>query len=203
MCGVIGMKPTYGLVSRRGVVPLAFSLDHVGTLTRTVRDNALMLDLIAGYDAQDPGSANHSTGGAAGNFAAQLGRDIKGLRVGVLRHFYTRDMQADPDIANGIEAAATRLAELGATVREIATAPLDEARYATSGGARRKLVGTHTQPRRKAAQQLSNIAGLLRECTRMRSPFFRPSARSAAVMAATRCSISPQVQSRSPWISPV
>ena len=126
MCGVIGMKPTYGLVSRRGVVPLAFSLDHVGTLTRTVRDNALMLDLIAGYDAQDPGSANLSAGGAVGNFAAQLGRDIKGIRVGVLRHFYTRDMQADPDIAGGIEAAATRLAELGALVREISTAPLGE-----------------------------------------------------------------------------
>ncbi len=56
MCGVVGMKPTYGLVSRRGVMPLAFSLDHVGPLTRTVRDNALMLDLIAGYDPLDPGS---------------------------------------------------------------------------------------------------------------------------------------------------
>jgi aspartyl-tRNA(Asn)/glutamyl-tRNA(Gln) amidotransferase subunit A len=122
MCGVIGLKPTYGLVSRRGVVPLAFSLDHVGTLTRTVRDNALMLDLIAGYDAQDPGSANHSAGG----YTAQLGRDITGLRVGVLRHFYTRDMMADPEIANGIDAAATRLTELGATVREISTAPLGD-----------------------------------------------------------------------------
>ena len=124
MCGVVGMKPTYGLVSRRGVVPLAFSLDHVGTLTRTVRDNALMLDVIAGYDAQDPGSA--AVRNSDGGYAAQLGRDIKGIRVGVLRHFYTRDMQADPDIAGGIEAAATRLTELGAAVREISTAPLGE-----------------------------------------------------------------------------
>ncbi len=122
MCGVIGMKATYGLVSRRGVVPLAYSLDHVGTLTRTVRDNALMLDLIAGHDALDPGSANHATGG----YTAQLGRDIKGIRVGVLRHFYNRDMQADPEIAAGIEAAAKKLAELGAQLREISTAPLNE-----------------------------------------------------------------------------
>jgi aspartyl-tRNA(Asn)/glutamyl-tRNA(Gln) amidotransferase subunit A len=122
MCGVVGMKATYGLVSRRGVVPLAYSLDHVGTLTRTVRDNALMLDLIAGFDAQDPGSANRSAGG----YTAELGRDIKGLRVGVLRHFYTRDMQADAEIAAGIESAVKKLAELGAVVSEVSTAPLNE-----------------------------------------------------------------------------
>ncbi len=122
MCGVVGMKATYGLVSRRGVVPLAYSLDHVGTLTRTVRDNALMLDLIAGYDALDPGSANLATGG----YTSQLGQDIKGLRVGVLRHFYTRDMQADAEIAAGIEAAVNKLSELGAVISEVATAPLNE-----------------------------------------------------------------------------
>jgi aspartyl-tRNA(Asn)/glutamyl-tRNA(Gln) amidotransferase subunit A len=122
MCGIVGMKATYGLVSRRGVVPLAYSLDHVGTLTRTVRDNALMLDLIAGHDAQDPGSSNRATGG----YTAELGRDIKGLRVGVLRHFYTRDMQADAEITAGIEAAVKKLAELGAVVGEVSTAPLAE-----------------------------------------------------------------------------
>ena len=122
MCGVIGMKATYGLVSRRGVVPLSFSLDHVGTLTRTVRDNALMLDLIAGHDAQDPGSANRATGG----YTSELGRDIKGLRIGVLRHFYTRDMQADPEIAASIETAVKKFAELGAEISEVTAAPLGE-----------------------------------------------------------------------------
>jgi aspartyl-tRNA(Asn)/glutamyl-tRNA(Gln) amidotransferase subunit A len=122
MCGVVGMKATYGLVSRRGVVPLAYSLDHVGTLTRTVRDNALMLDLIAGHDAQDPGSSNRATGG----YTSELGRDIKGIRVGVLRHFYMRDMQADAEITAGIEAAVKKLAELGAAVSEVSTAPLAE-----------------------------------------------------------------------------
>jgi aspartyl-tRNA(Asn)/glutamyl-tRNA(Gln) amidotransferase subunit A len=122
MCGIAGLKPTYGLVSRRGVLPLAFSLDHVGPMTRTIRDNALLLDLIAGYDALDPGSANR----AAGGYTADLDRGVKGLRIGVIRHFYTRDTQADPEISAGIEAALGVLNGLGASVRDIETAPLGD-----------------------------------------------------------------------------
>lgn len=120
MCGVVGMKPTYGVVSRRGVFPLAFSLDHVGPLTRTVRDNALMLDVIAGHDPLDPGSSTRATG----SYTATLGRDIKGLRIGVIRHFYARDMQADGEMASAIEAAVKLFAHLGAEIREIEMAPL-------------------------------------------------------------------------------
>ena len=122
MCGVVGMKATYGLVSRRGVLPLAFSLDHVGPLTRTVRDNALMLDVIAGHDALDPASVTAAVYG----YTADIGRDVKGVRIGVIRHFYTRDMEGDPEMVAGIEAALTVLADLGADVREIETAPLGE-----------------------------------------------------------------------------
>ncbi len=122
MCGVVGMKGTYGLVSRRGVFPLAYSLDHVGPLTRTVRDNALMLDLIAGYDALDPGSINTAVGG----YTASLGRGVKGLTIGVIRHFYTRDMEGDAEMVAGIEGALRVLADLGARVQEIETAPLSE-----------------------------------------------------------------------------
>ena len=122
MCGVVGMKSTYGLVSRRGVVPLAFSLDHVGPLTRSVRDNALMLELIAGHDPLDPASANVATGG----YAAELDRGVRGLRIGVIRHFYARDMQAQAEMAAGIEAALGVFADLGAEVREVETAPLGE-----------------------------------------------------------------------------
>ncbi|HEX6005984.1 MAG TPA: amidase, partial [Burkholderiales bacterium] len=121
MCGVVGMKGTYGLVSRRGVFPLAYSLDHVGPLTRTVRDNALMLELIAGYDALDPGSANTAVGG----YTADLEAGVRGLRVGVIRHFYTRDMEGDGEMVAAIEAAIKVLGGLGATVREIQTAPLE------------------------------------------------------------------------------
>ncbi|MCC7485817.1 MAG: amidase [Burkholderiales bacterium] len=122
MCGITGMKATYGAVSRRGVFPLAFSLDHVGSMTRTVRDNAMMLDLIAGHDPADPGSANRATGG----YTADLERGVKGVRVGVIRHFYASDVRADPEVASAIEAAAAKLAELGAEVREVRTAPLAE-----------------------------------------------------------------------------
>ncbi|HSC95046.1 MAG TPA: amidase [Burkholderiales bacterium] len=122
MCGVVGMKATYGLVSRRGVFPLAFSLDHVGPLTRTVQDNALMLDVLAGYDPLDPGSVNAATGG----YASELGRGVRGLRIGVIRHFYARDMEGDPEMVAGIEAALKVLEGLGAVVREIETAPLPE-----------------------------------------------------------------------------
>src|SRR5262245_11247662 len=122
MCGVVGIKPTYGVVSRRGVMPLAYSLDHVGALTRTARDNALMLELIAGHDPLDPGSAPHATRG----YTAELDRGVKGLKIGGSRHFYARDMEADPEMSAGIEAAVRKLAELGAEVREIRTAPLGE-----------------------------------------------------------------------------
>jgi len=122
MCGVVGIKPTYGLVSRRGVMPLAFSLDHVGPLTRTVRDNALVLELVAGHDRLDPGSAEDTPV----TFTGELDRGVEGLRIGVIRHFYTRDMQADPEMTAGIDAAVMKLADLGALVREIETAPLAE-----------------------------------------------------------------------------
>lgn len=122
MCGIVGLKATYGVVSRRGVFPLAFSLDHIGAMTRTVRDNATMLDLIAGHDPLDPGSSNRATGG----YTTLLDRDIKGMRIGVIRHFYTRDMQADPEMAASIEAALETMRALGAEIREVHTAPLAE-----------------------------------------------------------------------------
>jgi aspartyl-tRNA(Asn)/glutamyl-tRNA(Gln) amidotransferase subunit A len=122
MCGVVGMKATYGLVSRRGVFPLAFSLDHVGPLTRTVRDNALMLEVIAGHDPLDPASVNV----AAGGYTAELDRGVRGLRIGVIRHFYTRDMQGEAEMVAGIEDAVKVLADLGAEVRETRTAALGD-----------------------------------------------------------------------------
>jgi len=122
LCGVVGMKGTYGLVSRRGVFPLAYSLDHVGPLTRSVEDNALLLDLIAGRDVLDPASAEAPAGG----YAAVLQGGVKGLKIGVIRHFYQRDMQGEAEMVGAIEAALEVLAGLGAQVREIETAPLDE-----------------------------------------------------------------------------
>lgn len=122
MCGITGMKATYGLVSRRGVFPLAWSLDHVGPLTRTVHDNAIVLNVIAGHDSADPGSVART----AADYTGQIGRDIKGLRIGVIRHFYAEDIVADPEMGAAIDLAVGKLAELGASVREVKTTPLSQ-----------------------------------------------------------------------------
>lgn len=127
LCGITGMKPTYGLVSRRGVVPLAFSLDHVGPMTRSVRDNALLLQVIAGHDSLDPASADEPMP----DYAAGLAQGVKGMRIGVIRHFYTTDMEAHPEQIAAIEAAVGLLAGMGAEVSEIRLPPLQD--YAACG----------------------------------------------------------------------
>jgi aspartyl-tRNA(Asn)/glutamyl-tRNA(Gln) amidotransferase subunit A len=122
MCGITGMKATYGRVSRRGVVPLAFSLDHIGPMTRTVRDNALMLQVIAGHDPADPASADEPVP----DYAAMLGQDVKGLRIGVIRHFYTTDIAGDPEQVAALDATVALLREAGATTTEITLPPLQD-----------------------------------------------------------------------------
>ena len=121
-CGIVGLKPTYGLVSRRGVFPLSFTLDHVGPLTRTVADNALMLDTIAGHDPLDPGSA----AAPAGHYAAGLERGVRGLRFGFVRHFHETDLPADPEVTDGLENVARTLQTLGAEIRDIRLPTLGE-----------------------------------------------------------------------------
>ena len=116
------MKPTYGRVSRRGVAPLAFALDHIGPMTRTVRDNALMLQVIAGHDPGDPGSADEPVP----DYEAMLGESVRGLRIGVIRHFYTRDVAGDPEQVEAIDATAELLAEAGAEIREITLSALQD-----------------------------------------------------------------------------
>jgi len=126
-CGVVGMKPTYGTVSRAGVFPLAFSLDHVGPLTRTVEDNAIMLQAIAGHDPADPASARR----APGNFAAELHAGVKGLRIGLIAHFYEEDMIAASEQSAAIAIAADVLRRLGAEVTPVRLSSLQ--RYTECG----------------------------------------------------------------------
>jgi aspartyl-tRNA(Asn)/glutamyl-tRNA(Gln) amidotransferase subunit A len=121
-CGIVGLKPTYGLVSRRGVFPLSFTLDHVGPLTRTVADNALMLETIAGHDPLDPGSA----AAPAGHFAAALDSGVNGLRVGFIRHFHQTDLPADPEVSAALDDVARTLRSLGAVVRDVRLPTLGE-----------------------------------------------------------------------------
>ena len=121
-CGIVGLKPTYGLVSRRGVFPLSFTLDHVGPLTRTVTDNALMLDVLAGHDPLDPGSAAVPSG----RYASGLERGVRGMRIGFIRHFHETDVPADPEVAAGLEQAARTLHSLGAQISDVRLPTLGE-----------------------------------------------------------------------------
>ena len=85
-CGIVGLKPTYGRVSRRGVFPLSYTLDHCGPLTWTVEDAALAMQVIAGHDPQDPASADVPVG----DFTQELGRDLAGLRLAYPRSFFAQ-----------------------------------------------------------------------------------------------------------------
>ena len=115
MCGIVGLKPTYGRVSRRGVVPLAQSLDHVGPMTRTVRDNAVLLQAIAGWDPEDPGSADEPVD----DYLATIDAGVRGLRIGFVRHFYAEDLVADPEQIAAIEASLGVWRSAGARIEEI------------------------------------------------------------------------------------
>lgn len=114
-CGVAGLKPTYGRVSRTGILPNCFSLDHVGPLAWTVEDTALVLEAIAGHDPDDPTSASV----ASGNYSGDLNAGIVGLRVGVVRRFHERDVAADPAIAEAFDAALKVFKHLGASLIEL------------------------------------------------------------------------------------
>lgn len=109
-CGIVGLKPTYDLVSRQGVFPLAFSLDHVGPMTRSVSDAALLLQAIA-----SPRGAPDSTI----PFNADLEKGVQGMRVGFVRHFHEADMVADAEMTASLEAAVAVFKTLGASVVDV------------------------------------------------------------------------------------
>ena len=120
MCGVTGLKPTYGLVSRHGVLALAPGLDTAGPMARSAQDCALLLQAIAGHDAQDPASASSPVP----DYAAALTGDLRGLRIGVIRHFWTEDMTPNREAAAATEAALLALRARGATLSDVRLMPL-------------------------------------------------------------------------------
>ncbi|HEV8711744.1 MAG TPA: amidase [Candidatus Binatia bacterium] len=112
-CGIVGMKATYGRVSRAGVFPLSWNLDHTGPMTRTVKDCALMLQECAGYDPHDPASARVPVT----DFSAKLGQDLKGMRIGVPRKLF--EDNCDKEILAAFDKAVTQMTQLGAAVTEV------------------------------------------------------------------------------------
>jgi aspartyl-tRNA(Asn)/glutamyl-tRNA(Gln) amidotransferase subunit A len=113
LCGVVGLKPTFGRVSTRGVVPLSWNLDHCGPMARRVRDTALLLQTIAGYDPEDP----YSVDVPADDYLGRIDQGVAGLRVALVHGAYVE--AAEPEVLAAVRAAAHVLGGLGARVEEL------------------------------------------------------------------------------------
>ena len=123
LCGCVGIKPTYGLVSRYGVVAFASSLDQVGTFTKDIRDAATMLKVIAGHDPRDSTSIPQPVP----DYAAALGRDLKGIKLGLAKEFMVGGL--DPAVKNAVDTAVKKLTALGAEIQEVS---LPHSQYAVA-----------------------------------------------------------------------
>jgi aspartyl-tRNA(Asn)/glutamyl-tRNA(Gln) amidotransferase subunit A len=123
LCGVVGLKPTYGLISRYGLIAFASSLDTVGTFTRSVRDAAILLSAVAGRDPLDATSLDRTVD----DYTAGLDEGVSGLRVGVVREAFGEGVQ--PSVRASVQSALDRLSDIGASIGE---ASLPHADYALS-----------------------------------------------------------------------
>jgi aspartyl-tRNA(Asn)/glutamyl-tRNA(Gln) amidotransferase subunit A len=119
-CGIAGLMPTYGLVSRHGVIPNSFTFDHCGPMARTVEDCALLLQVIAGFDPRDGGSIEQPIP----DYAASLTGGIRGMRIGVLRHYWEEDLPAPDDLRHAMEEAIRTLGRLGAKLEDARARPM-------------------------------------------------------------------------------
>jgi aspartyl-tRNA(Asn)/glutamyl-tRNA(Gln) amidotransferase subunit A len=122
LCGTVGLKPTYGLVSRYGIMPNSFTYDHAGPLTWTVEDCAIVLQALAGHDGKDPASASRSVP----DYRSALTGDIKGLRIGVLRHLHETDVPVPPVCRRALDEACGVLQSLGAVLEDAAIRPAQD-----------------------------------------------------------------------------
>ena len=120
-CGVVGLKPTYGLVSRYGLVAFASSLDQIGPITKDVEDNAILLNIIAGHDSKDSTSANTQKK----DYTKSLKDDVKGLRIGIPKEYFGEGI--NPEVKESVMAVAKKYEELGATVEECSISVTDYA----------------------------------------------------------------------------
>jgi aspartyl-tRNA(Asn)/glutamyl-tRNA(Gln) amidotransferase subunit A len=145
LCGLVGLKPTYGLVSRYGVYTNSFSYDHAGPLTWTVEDCAIMLQAIAGHDARDPASATL----AVPDYRAALTGSIKGLRIGVLRSMYEEDVPVPAVAKAAMSDALDVLRGLGATLEDTKIRPAQDYYDVKITGAESELYSVHEPVLRK------------------------------------------------------
>ena len=129
LCGIVGLKPTYGRVSRSGVVTLSWSQDHVGPMTWTVEDSAYMLQAIAGHDPKDPTSSK----AIVPDYSLSLREDIRGKTIGLPRHyFFDADPSVNSEVVSVVEKAVGQLEALGANIEEIELPSLEYVRAANT-----------------------------------------------------------------------
>ena len=118
-CGIAGLKPTYGFLSRRGILPLSFSLDHAGPMCWTSLDCALMMNALARHDPLDAACADVE----APDFTADINGPLKGLRAGVVRHFFETDLSTDADTLAALEQSLAVLRDMGVSVFDVTLSP--------------------------------------------------------------------------------
>lgn len=122
LCGVVGLKPTYGLISRRGIITNSYTFDHAGPLTWTVEDCAILLQAVAGFDPQDPASADRPPP----DYRSALTGDIRGLRIGLIRHFFEADLPANEEMRGAMAEALKVFEDLGAVIGEARMRPMQD-----------------------------------------------------------------------------
>ncbi|MFI5319335.1 MAG: amidase [Myxococcota bacterium] len=171
VCGVVGLKPTYGRVSKAGVLPLSYAYDHAGPIARTVEDAALLLNAIAGYDPADAASVRVPVDDAT----AQLGAGVRGLRVGVPRAWFFERL--DGEVAAAVERALGELARLGAELRDIELPDVGAAVAGTFGFVLAEAQQIHAKSLRARPQDFGDD---------VRALLTSPAPDSAALMAGLR-----------------
>jgi aspartyl-tRNA(Asn)/glutamyl-tRNA(Gln) amidotransferase subunit A len=162
-CGVIGLKPTYGLVPIRGIIPLTFSLDHCGPIVRTVEDAALLLNVLAGYDKLDIASVEH----LKEDYAAAMKQPVSGLRLGIPRAPFFDLL--DADVANAVEAAIGVLAKMTRGSKDVTLPSVRDISLAGESNAYHEEFFSRTPER----YQIPTRLGLQRNANRKASDYVR------------------------------
>ena len=139
LCGLVGLKPTYGLVSCSGVMTNSFTYDHAGPMTWTVEDGAILLNAVAGHDPADSASARHDIP----DYRTGLHAGIKGLRIGVLRKLYVDDVRVSAPVIAAMDAALDVLRGLGATVEDAQIRPAQDYYDVKLVGAESEVYAVH------------------------------------------------------------
>ena len=156
LCGIVGLKPTFGRISRYGVYPLSWSFDTVGPMTRTVRDAALILNAIAGHDSRDLSSSRRPTE----DFDERLEDGISGVRIGIPKEYFFE--KTEPQVTDAVREAASVLEDLGASVDEVSIPVLEHSQTISTPISQAEASQIHTEHLRDRALDIgADVRGRL------------------------------------------